>query len=267
MDFIYLCPTWALLAVLLTLMFFADEIGYRLGVRGHQNETEPSRTVSNALKGSVFGLVALLLGFSFAATSSRHDQRRKVVLAEANALGTCYLRAGLLEEPERGRIREGLRQYLSVRLEHFEKGLDPIESRRTGREMDRLLAKLWDAVAEAKRKNREEVLVSQIVPATNEVIDLNSTRDWMMQNRLPVSVLVLLTVSVVVSSMLIGHSCGQSGRRHAWLWVCFNGLLALVLFVILDFDRPRRGLILVDHAPLIELKATFDAQRPRTEGG
>jgi hypothetical protein len=261
MDVIYLWPAWPLVVVLLALMFVADEAGFRIGARRHQAVAESVRSVSNGLKASVFGLVALLLGFSFSNTAARHDHRRKVVLDEANAISTCHLRAGLLDEPERGRIRETMRRYLDVRLDYFDRGTDPEVVRQTSLEMDRLLAELWAAVEMAAWKDRQKVRVSQIVPAANEMIDLNRTRAWAVRNHLPGLVLAMLFVGVLVSSLLIGHSCGQTGRRYVWLWGSFNVLFALVLFVILDFDRPRRGLIQVDHAPLIELKATI-AGRP-----
>ena len=258
MDAIANVPMWALVTGLLALMTAANECGFRLGRRYHRGEPEPARAVSTALKGSVFGLVALLLGFSFSMTASRHEARRKVVLDEANAVGTCYLRGGLLADPERARIRDALRGYVAVRLEHFEKGLDPEEYRRTSREMDRLLAEVWAAVEAATRKNPEAVRTSQIVPAANEVLDLSSTRAWATRNHLPAPVLVLLVTSVAVASLLMGHSSGQAGKRHTGLWAALNVLLVLVLFVVLDFDRPRRGLIRVDHTPLVKLKASFD---------
>ncbi|WP_422928377.1 hypothetical protein [Singulisphaera sp. PoT] len=250
-------PTWIVVTSLLALMFVADEVGYRLGRRFHHDETEASRTVSSMLKGSVFGLVALLLGFSFSVTSSRHDLRRKIVLDEANAAGTCHLRAGLLHEPQRGQIRETLRKYVAARIAFYENGLDPSEVTRTNREMDRLLNELWATVEDANLSNSSVVLTSQIIPAANEVIDLNTTRAWAIRNHLPVPVVVLLEVCVIVSSLLIGHSSGQSGRRHAEMWAAFNILFALVLFVVLDFDRPRRGLVQVDHTPLYELNASL----------
>ena len=96
-----------------------------------------------------------------------------------------------------------------------------------------------------------------IVPAANEVIDLSSTRAWAGRNHLPGPVLVLLLASVLVSGLLLGHSSGQAGNRHAPLWLVSNLIFALVLFVVLDFDRPRRGLIRVDPTPLVELESTL----------
>lgn len=97
-----------------------------------------------------------------------------------------------------------------------------------------------------------------IVPAANEVIDLSSTRAWTVRNHLPSPVLVLLLTGVLTSSLLLGHSSGQSNRRHLGLWITSNIVFALVLFVILDFDRPSGGLIQVDHIPLKELQASFE---------
>jgi hypothetical protein len=257
LDQMYDWPTWWLLAGLLALMFAANEAGFRIARRRYRDEPEQSRTVSYALKGSVLGLVALLLGFSFSMTTARHDVRRRLVLDEANAAGTCYLRAGLLDDPARGRIRDVLRNYLGARLEYYEHRLDPEVSRRATREMDRRLGELWAAVEDANRKDRTAVQVSQIVPAANEVIDLSSSRAWANQDHMPRPVVMVLAVCVLVSNLLIGHSSGQVGVRHTWLWVATNVLFALVLFLVLDFDRPRRGLIRVDHTPLRELQAAW----------
>jgi len=95
------------------------------------------------------------------------------------------------------------------------------------------------------------------VPAANEVIDLSSTRAWAGRNHLPAPVLVLLMVSVLVTGLLLGHSSGQAGKRHSPLWLVTNLIFALVLYVVLDFDRPRRGLIQVDPTPLVELEASL----------
>jgi hypothetical protein len=93
--------------------------------------------------------------------------------------------------------------------------------------------------------------------AANEVIDLSSTRAWAGRNHLPAPVLTLLLASVLVYSLLLGHSSGQAGRRHVGLWLASNLILALVMYVVLDVDRPRRGLIRVDQTPLVELESTI----------
>lgn len=250
-------PTWVIVVTLLGLMFTANETGFRLGRRRHKTETDLSHNISNIFKGSIFGLVALLLGFSFSATTSRYDLRQRIVLDQANAIGTCYLRAGLLDESSCKHIRSLLERYVEVRVDQYRVGRDAEAVARDQAEIDRLLADLWTAVEDANRREPEKVHKSSIGPAANEVIDLGSTRTWANRNHLPEPVLLLLMVSVLVACMLLGHSSGQTGRRHLSLWLAANVIFALVLFVVLDFDRPRRGLIRVDQTPLIELNASL----------
>ena len=257
MNIIYDWPTWVIVVSLLALMFAANEVGYRLGRGPRADEPEGSHAVTNTLKGSIIGLVALLLGFSYSITSSKFNQRQRLVLDEANAIGTCYLRAGLLAEPARSHIRTVLQRYTDVRIEHFERALEPGEYQRTTKAMDAAMVDLWSAVEDGVKADHELAHTSQIVPAANEVIDLSATRAWASHNQMPASVLFLLAVCMIISSGLVGHSSGQVGRRHLGLWIGLNILVMLVLFVVLDFDRPRRGLIQVNHAPLIELRESI----------
>lgn len=254
---LYDLPTWLIAIALFSAMLVANEIGFRSGKRGRDQETELSRSAATALKGSVFALVALLLGFSFSATTGRYDLRQRLVLDQANAVGTCHLRAGLLDESSRDRIRISLRRYVRAHLDYAKAGDDHAVLSQVASEIDRITAALWATVEEANRKSPDAVRNSLIVPAANEVIDLSSTRSWAGRNHLPVPVLVLLLASVLVSALLLGHSSGQAGRRHVSLWLATNLIFVLVMYVVLDFDRPRRGLIRVDQTPLIELESTM----------
>jgi hypothetical protein len=257
-------PTWLIAVGLMCGLLAANELGFRLGRREHKQELDSSRTASGALKGSVYGLVALLLGFSFSATNARYDLRQRLVLDQANAVGTCYLRAGLLEKPYCDRIRESLRRYLRARLEYAAAGEDQARLSRANAEIERYLDDLWNVVEESNRHHPDAVRNSLIIAAANEVIDLSSTRAWAGRNHLPAPVLVLLIASVLVTGVLLGHSSGQAQRRHPTLWLAANLIFALVLFVVLDFDRPHRGLIRVDPTPLVELESTLrEARAPQ----
>lgn len=261
MDIIYELPPWLFSVGVLTFMFAANELGYRLGRAHETEESERSYTVSTALKASIYGLIALLLGFSYSVTSSRFHERQRLVLDEANAIGTCYLRGGLLEKDQKTasagkRIRAALRTYTDLRLELYERALEPEQNQRISKAMDDELAELWSAVDDAFAEP-SMVIAAQIVPAANEVIDLSATRAWATHNHLSPPVIVLLAACMIVSSFLTGHSSGKAARRHVGLWIALNILVALVLFVILDFDRTRRGLIQINHAPLVELRQSM----------
>ncbi len=255
---LYDVPTWVVVFGLLLLSLAANELGFRYGRSRQGRESELSKTVSNTLKGSIFALVALLLAFSFSATSTRYDMRQRLVLDQANAIGTAYLRAGLLGDSSRAKIRGTLRQYVDIRLEHFRAGYHTARGAELQQEIERLMDGLWKEVERENAANPEAVRTSLIVPAVNDVIDLSSSRVWANRNHLPDPVLVLLLGSVIISSLLLGHSSGQAAQRHPGLWLASNAVLALVLYVVLDFDRPKRGLILIDQTPLIELQASLD---------
>ena len=245
-------PTWPIVLGLLVIMLMANEIGFRIGLRDRKKQSEQGQNVSGALKASIFALVALLLAFSFSATTSRHELRQRLVLDQANAIGTCYLRAGLLPEEQKSRIQEILKQYVEKRLAIFAQGRQPGKYQQLSAEIDQLLSQLWVSVEYANVVSPETTRNSMIVPAANDVIDLSSTRAWAVRNHLPRPILQLLLACIVLSSLLYGHSSGQSGVRHLGLWLSANIVFALVLYVVLDFDRPRQGLIQVDHTPLVE---------------
>jgi hypothetical protein len=257
MNLLYDWPTWLIVVGLLLVALLANELGFRFGRMRQDRDTELSKSVSTAMKGSIFALVALLLAFSFSATSGRYDMRQRLVLDQANAVGTAYLRAGLLAQPESGEIRDILRRYVDTRLEHFRAGFHTERANELKADVDKQMVQLWAGVEAANRWQPDAVRNSLIVPVANEVIDLSSTRAWVNRNHLPDPILVLLLGSVIISSVLLGHSSGQSNSRHPGLWLAFNLVFALVLYVVLDFDRPKRGMIMIDQTPLIELQRSF----------
>jgi len=260
---LYDWPTWVIVLGLLGVSLAANEIGFRYGRRHQEHESDLSKSVSNTLKGSTFALVALLMAFSFSATSNRYEMRQRLVLEQANAIGTAYLRAGLLGEPASSNIRNTLRQYVDVRLQHFRTGYHTEASALLQLKIDGLMNTVWAEVESENATDPESVRTSLIVPAANDVIDLSSTRAWANRNHLPDPVLALLLASVVISSLLLGHSSGQAARRHVGLWLASNVVLSLVLYVVLDFDRPKRGVIQIDQTPLIELQVSM--QPPKTD--
>jgi len=255
MHAIYDWPIWIPVLAIFLLSLGAGELGFRYG-RSHQ-VSDSERDILSALRTSTLGLVALLLGFSFAITSNRHNDRSRLVMDEANAIGTCYLRAGLVAEPASSQIRNALRRYTDMRIESFERGLDPQEFERLATGMHASLDELWTGVAHAVNADRDLALTSAIVPAANEVIDLSTTREWLRRYHMPPSVAWLLGLSLVLCGAVTGHALGQAGRRHVGLALGLNLLILFVAFVVLDFDRPRRGLIRVDQTPLIQLRESM----------
>jgi hypothetical protein len=258
MQLIYSWPIWISVLGLAIIAMLGSEVGYRLAKLGQSGESDRTFQVSERLKASIIALVALLFGFSYSVTTSRYHERERFVLDEANAIGTCYLRAGLLSEPARSQIRGVLRHYTDLRLALYKYALEPGVTDKTRLEMGKDLDELWSTVELEASNEPETVRTSLIVSSANEVIDLSSTRDWLNNDKLPAVVILLLGLCIVISSTLVGHSSGEVGKRNLGLWISMNILIAMVFFVILDFDRSHRGLIRVDHEPLIELRQSMN---------
>jgi hypothetical protein len=254
-------PIYELAIPILILVCVATELGYRYGRAGHVERSLPTAMIYG-IKASIIGMVALLLGFSFSITSNRYHDRARLMLDEANSISTCYERTDLIAEPARSRIRNGLREYTDARVLHYGRVISIADYDRTDLAMNHGMAELWAGVTDAFRANPWQAHISGILDASNNVFDLAATRNWASRYTLPTPVVILLTLCMLISGPLVGHSSAEVGHRHLGLWFALNVLIVLVVFMILDFDNPRRGLIQADKTPLLRVQATLHAAGP-----
>jgi hypothetical protein len=242
---------WQIALVTLVLVGVALEAGFRM--------SHPRRRLlegAATLQGAVLALVGLLLAFSFSLSEQRFDLRRHVVVDEANAIGTLYLRTGLWSEPARFRMRDLLRRYLDVRIESYASGIRELAG--LAPEADRLQYDLWSLLEqEAPRLPAPTLLLS--TQALNQVIDLGTVRRAEFENRLPDSVVYMLLLAVLGAGLLIGYR-PEGKQRGVALWAIFAVLVSGLLFVLLDLDRPRRGLIQVSQRPLLLLRESLQSR-------
>ena len=252
MNGIYDWPLWIPVVSILLLALAATELGFRHGRAMQASKTE--HLVVETIRAGTLGLVALLLGFSFAITSGRFNERSELVMDEANSIEACWLRADLVAEPASSQIRGALRRYMGFRLESYDIGLDPGEYQRSAGRMHAALDEFWTAVVAAVDADRPRALTSAIVPCASEVVHLSAKREWMRRFHMPASVVLLLGISIIICAAMIGHALGETGRRHAGLSLAVNLLIVMVAAIVLDFDRPRSGLIRVEQTPLIVVR-------------
>ena len=241
-------------AALLVLLFLSLEMGYRAGKRSAREPDARAGSQIGTIQGAILGLLGLLLAFSFAAAGSRFLERQDLIVQEANTIGTAYLRADLLEEPARSRLRGALKDYtqhrvaLSARLRH---GITPQDTA----EISRLQAEMWSAAVEGARAN--PVISLALLAPVNDVIDLHSTRVFASKKRLPLLVLALLIACSALSLEVIGFGAGTAGHRRASLTLSLLALIWTSLWITIDLDRPRAGLMRLSDEPLRAL--SFDA--------
>lgn len=205
----------------------------------------------NHLLSAVMGLLALLLGFTFSLALSRYEDRRALVVQEANAIGTTWLRVQLLEEPNRAAMSQLMRAYLDARIAWSEAdngALAPSEA---------LQARLWTAMGQAVRTDPSAQLSRATMDAMNQSFDLAGERAAEREAHVPGRVLGTLMLYAALSMVMLGYTLAAAGGRH---WIATGlvlVLLTLALVLILDLDRPRSGGVQVSQQPLIALRASL----------
>ena len=241
-------PPPLLFALLVLGAFISSEIGYRVG-RWIGPRDEAFDRQLGIVRGATFALVAFLIGFAFSGAASRYVERLDIIVKEANALGTAWLRADTLPEPARGQLKMALRDYAADRVAALRQdGVEPVLAHigKAGGFHDRI----WKAGLAGTEGNPTLALL--VLPSLNEVIDLHTSHLSAARRHLPVAILagLLVTVGLTLGLAAFGH--GQVGRRFAALDLLYGLVLAGALWMTIDLDYPRYGLIRATVEPLIE---------------
>lgn len=236
-------------AVLFAASWFALRVGHRLGARRHRKHEAGGQL--GTVQGGALGLLGLLLGFAFSGATSRFIARDEIIVQEANAIGTAYLRADLLDEPARSTLRASLRRYAADRVELF----DARWNEHTAELRARIASdhdQMWKT-ALAGVESRPQSAIA-VLPPLNEVFDLLSTHEAAERRHLPFMVLALLIACALVSLGTIGYGFGLQGLPYSHSAGPFAMLIATALWVTIDMEYPRAGLIQVSNRPLVQVR-------------
>lgn len=233
--------------ILLIGMLVCLELGYRLGRRSEAICENPHEGVG-VIEAAVFGLVALLLGFSFAVGMSRLEYRRELAVNEADAIGTAYLRVDLLPAENQPEVRRLFREYLNARMSAYQKLPDLAATDREIARADEIQHKIWAAAVEASRsdlgKNAIRIL---LLPAINQMIDITTPRTVELRMRLPRLILGLLIGVALISGLLAGYAISKRGKRSYLHMLSYAVAIVLTVYTIMDLENPRSGLITLEN--------------------
>jgi hypothetical protein len=253
---------WRVLVIVGVLLLVFAEAGYRFGRRFRHRNPDAASSHGGSIQGAVLGLLGLLLGFTFAMAVGRYEARRDLVLREANAIGTAWLRADFLPSPQRGEIKAILRDYTAHRLATVAAAAkDPQRFAAARREVAGFHARLWEGGRSAVAASPSPVTATLIM-SLNEVIDLDASRMAAGRNHVPGAVWLLLLLVAGCGSWASGYGSGAGGPRSTFSQAVFPLLIAVVITLIADIDRPQRGLIGVSQLPLEELLDSFQPVTP-----
>ena len=233
--------TGTVLGVFLGLMLLALEIGRRIGRRRLLADPAGAHSGLGALEGAVFGLMGLLMAFTFSGSAARFDARRDLLLREANAIGTAWLRLDLLPPAAHDELRADLRAYVDLRLAATRARATQADVTLTA-----LQQHLWSRAVAATLDARDARVGQLLLPAINDMFDIASARYLASQTHPPGVIYAMLLALALACALLAGHGMAGS-QRPSWLHIfVFTGSLFMAIYVITDIEFPRRGFIRVD---------------------
>lgn len=251
---LYSIDLWMIFICMITFFFLAFEGGFRCGRVLRTTVDETAKTWISTIDAAILGILALLLGFTFSMSLSRFDLRKQLVIEEANAIGTTYLRAQLLPEPYMTEISDLLRQYIDVRLE----GTKPEKFHDAIVKSEQLHNQLWLRAVDISKKVSSPVMVALFLNSLNEMIDLHDKRLSAFENRIPQMVLLLLFVCGTMTVLVTGYGCGLGNRRNLVPAAMMSIILTMVILVIMDLDLPQRGFIRISQQSMIRLQQSLN---------
>jgi hypothetical protein len=253
--FLYNYDSLVITVILFLLIIALNEVGFRIGRYVQLSDDSEVKALTGSIQGSILGLLALLLGFTFSMSMQRFDSRSEALINEANTIGTASLRVQLLPEQFQDQAAALLARYVDKRIAIGKIDLShPVERDRYNKEIAKLQGELWALAVAATNADPRPVTSGAFVNALNDMIDSQGKRNALQQMQVPEVVLLLLFTVFIASGGMLGYSSGLSGQRVVAPTVMVAFLIALIVFIIIDLDRPKRGIIQVDQSSLLALQ-------------
>ena len=246
-------PLWLIFVVSLVTVLAAVEIGrwfgLLIGSRGREN--------ISTVEGAILGLLALMLGFTFAMALSRFEARRDAVLNEANAIGTTALRARLLPAPHNTECLKLLREYVQIRLDVTRRSPTSAELSAAISRSNAIQEALWRQVKAVAVKDNAMVPTGLFIQTLNEMIDNQQKRLAALANRVPGIALTALYGIAIIASAFAGYAAGLDAQRSRLPIYVIGVLSCAVILLILDLDSPGAGFIKVSQQPMLDAAASI----------
>jgi hypothetical protein len=232
--------------VLAIVLFIGINLAYMGGlkVRNLRRERDPEFEPAGLgpLEGALLGLLSLLLAFTFNQSASDFATHRNLLVTESNAIETAIWRADLYPDSLRLAFRHDFKEYIESRIAYYEARADEDLVRAARQKADFIAGRIWKRAAEVARSSGEPLGSGQMLPAINAVIDAEARREDARRGHVPDPILALLFVLCFAGSFIVGYA--NKSRKVDWVVLLSYSLMTVMtVYIILDLDRPRRGLI------------------------
>jgi hypothetical protein len=236
------------------------KVGWHVARRRLNRDDGDATAGLGAVDGAVFGLMGLLLAFTFTSGATRFDHRRDLIVDEVNAIGTAWLRLDLLQPDARDDLRVLMRRYVDERIATYANVTDEAAIRRSLQQTQQAQAAFWFRLTVALKAETSLALVAHLVPAVNSMFDIAQTRILATRQHPPLAVYLMLGLLVLVSSLLAGFGMAKAAVQSTFHVVAFAAILSSSIYLILDMEFPRLGLVRVDKfdQALLEVRETMN---------
>lgn len=252
-------PLLILFMITMMVVLLSYEGGFRAGRWRSRRSEHEQEVVVRSMVGTMLGLLTFILAFTFWLAATHFDASRQALLNEANALRTAYLRADLLPEPHCTEIRDQLREYVDVRLEAARSGKIEQAIARS----EELHSQLWSQAIAAREKVSSPIFAGYFIQSLNDVVALHARRVMVgSEFRIPSPIWIALYVIMALAAAAIGCHGGLTGASRPLVAVAFVLIISVVILLIADLDRPRRGALRVSQQALLDLQRTMNAAAP-----
>lgn len=256
-TFYDLIPGWLVIAGTVVIFLLATEIGFQLARRRERAPDAEEKSHAGVLLAALLALLGLLLAFSFSIVGGRFLERKQLVVKEANAIGTAYLRAEMLPQPQRDRIENLLREYVETRMSRG--GPEQLVEAMRGSAV--LQQALWTEAINVAARQPESEIVGLFVRSLNDVFDLHEERMAVgIYHRLSPVVLATLGAVALLTMGLLGYSAGLARSRSPLPTVSVVAAIAVVVSLIVELDRPWQRLVPVSQRALADVQETMSKQ-------
>ena len=254
-EILYRVPLWEIFVIIMILCLAISEFCAHRGRVNFLGTKDSVEHFNEVLPTSILGLLALLLGFTFSMAISRFDLRQSLVMKEANALGTVYLRTQTLPEPTASRIRADLKTYTQHRVQFYPSFRESPVAYQNKSQI--LQNKIWQDSMEIAQKDRGP-LIALYLSSLNDLIDTDGERVFANQNHVPELVYFVIMFITILGLGSLSYISGYRGQKKiAFYFLSF--LFPIVIVLIMDLDRPGRGLIRVSETSLVNFLHSLES--------
>ena len=250
---------WFLALMLAVLMLLVWGAGLWMGRRLRTRERKAHWSRFNDAS---LALLGLLLAFSFGMSISRHEDRRLMVIHDSNAIGDFYTCASLLKEPVRSQLQGVIRDYTELRMRAArDRDFYRTEFETVSKQFQQMQDRMTELVGEALREGTP--IAVPLTNTLNQLISAHAERIGATENRLPASIALLLFVSALLATLLVGREQGYESKAEVPATLSFVLLVSLAVYVTLDLNQPQRGWVTVSQAPIERLLSSMKPPPPK----